>query len=107
MREIRKLVRYKAWANELLFAAVAKMPEPARLAPQPIVFGNLLRTLNHVLAMDHVWRSHLTGVPHGLTTRNPESCPPFAQIAATQHDMDRWYSDYADALSEGDSTQMV
>jgi uncharacterized damage-inducible protein DinB len=107
MREIRKLVRYKAWANELLFAAVAKMPEPALLAPQPIVFGNLLRTLNHVLAMDHVWRSHLSGVPHGLGTRNPEFCPPFAEIVAMQNDMDRWYRDYADALSEADSTQIV
>jgi uncharacterized damage-inducible protein DinB len=107
MREVRKLVRYKAWANELLFAAIAKMPEDTLVAPQPIVFGNLLRTLNHVLAMDHVWRSHLLGTPHGLMTRNPDFCPAFAKIADAQSQMDRWYIEYADALPDDASVQTV
>jgi len=98
MQAIGKLVRYKHWANELLFAAVAELPEEALLAPQPIVFGNLLRTLNHVLAMDHVWQCHLLGEPHGLSTRNPDYCSPFAEIAAAQGRMDSWYIEYADAL---------
>src|SRR5262249_44930911 len=95
-----KLVRYKSWANELLFDAVAKMSPEALVAPQPIVFGNLVRTLNHVLTMDYVWQSHLRGQPHSLSTRNPDSCPPLADIARAQVEMDRWYVDYADALSE-------
>ena len=99
MNSLQKLVRYKAWANDLLFDAVAKMPEAALVAPHPIVFGNLVRTLNHVLAMDHVWQSHLCGRPHGLSTRNPEFCPPFVEIAQAQKEMDRWYIDYTDALS--------
>ena len=80
MNGLQKLVRYKAWANDLLFDAIAAMPDAALVAPQPIVFGNLARTLNHVLAMDFVWQSHLLGRPHGLTTRNPEHCPALAQI---------------------------
>ena len=107
MHPLRKLVRYKAWANELLFAAAAKMSESELAAPQPIVFGNLLRTLNHVLAMDHVWRSHLLGRPHGLTSRNPESCPPFGEIAAAQVDMDRWYIGYVDGLADSAHDEVV
>jgi uncharacterized damage-inducible protein DinB len=61
MSDIRTLLRYKAWANELIFADVAKLPEPVLVEPQPIIFGNLLRTLNHVHAMDYVWQSHLQG----------------------------------------------
>ena len=55
------LMRYKAWANELTFAAAAKLPEAELTAPRKIIFGNLLRTLNHVYAMDEVWRAHLEG----------------------------------------------
>ena len=59
------LMRYKAWANELVFAAAAKLPETELTAPRKIVFGNLLRTLNHVYAMDQVWRAHLERREHG------------------------------------------
>jgi uncharacterized damage-inducible protein DinB len=107
MPALQKLARYKAWANELLYAALAKIPETELAAPQPIVFGSLLRTLNHVLAMDHVWQSHLLGRPHGLTSRNPDSCPPFGEIAAAQRDMDRWYIDYVDALADTAQNDMV
>ena len=89
MNALQKLTRYKAWANELIFDAVAKLPEAALVAPQQIVFGNLLRTLNHVLAMDFVWQSHLRGEAHGLATRNPEFCPTLAEVAQAQVVMDR------------------
>lgn len=90
-------MRYKAWANELLFAAAAKLPEAELSAPRKIVFGSLLRTLNHVYAMDEVWRAHLEGRPHGYTTRNPEACPPLPQLGAAQAAMDEWYVRYADS----------
>src|SRR5690348_423916 len=66
------LARYKAWANERLFATLAGISETDLAAPSPIFAGSILRTLNHVYLMDVVWKSHLLGVPHGLTTRNPE-----------------------------------
>lgn len=107
MDNLQKLVRYKAWANELLFDAVSKMPDAALVAPHPIVFGNLARTLNHVLAMDHVWQSHLCGRAHGLSTRNPDFCPPFAEIAQAQREMDGWYIDYADGLDDTARAEVV
>jgi uncharacterized damage-inducible protein DinB len=107
MQALGKLVRYKAWANEILFAEVAKMPEATLIAPQPIVFGNLLRTLNHVFAMDYVWQCHLQGRPHGLTSRNPDHCPPFAEIRKAQHEMDEWYIAYADVLGAATCGEIV
>jgi uncharacterized damage-inducible protein DinB len=100
MNHLGRLTRYKEWANGLLFAAAAKLPQSALIAPQNIVFGNLLRTLHHVLAMDFVWQCHLTGKPHGLTTRNPDHCPSFDEIRAMQQAMDRWFIDYSDALTD-------
>jgi uncharacterized damage-inducible protein DinB len=107
MSELGKLIRYKACANDLLFEAVATMPEAALVAPQPIVFGSLARTLNHLLAMDHVWQSHLRGAPHDLKTRNPDSCPAFAQIAQAQKEMDRWYIEYVEALTPAGRDEIV
>ena len=102
MDTLGTLMRYKAWANELVFAAAAKLPEAELTAPRKIVFGNLVRTLNHVHAMDEVWRAHLEGRPHGFTTRNPEVCPALPELREMQKAMDGWFVRYADALSQED-----
>ena len=106
-RHLQRLVRYSVWANEQLFGALARLPEAELLADREIVFGNILRTLHHVLAMDHVWRCHLTGVPHGLATRNPPDCPPFAALRDAQAEMDRWYLAYVDALDASRLDEVV
>jgi uncharacterized damage-inducible protein DinB len=107
MEYLDMLMRYKAWANELVFAAVATMPEDELTAPRKIVFGNLLRTLNHVHAMDEVWRAHLEGRPHGYATRNPEACPPLAKLREAQRLMDAWWVDYANSLPEAKQDEVV
>jgi uncharacterized damage-inducible protein DinB len=99
MSYLQTLMRYKAWADELVFAAAAKLPEAELTAPRKIVFGSLLRTLNHVYAMDEVWRAHLEGRPHGYSTRNPEACPSLSELREVQKAMDDWYVGYAHALS--------
>jgi uncharacterized damage-inducible protein DinB len=47
---LRTLMRYKAWVNELVFAAAAKLREGELTAPRKIIFGSLLRTLNPAVA---------------------------------------------------------
>ena len=107
MKTLRMLMRYKAWADRLLFQSLARLSAEQLAQPQPIVFGSLLRTLNHVHAMDEVWRAHLTGRPHGFTTRNPQNCPGFAELQVAQADMDAWYVGYADDLEEALCDQEV
>jgi uncharacterized damage-inducible protein DinB len=101
------LARYSAWANEVLYQAMAQLPEPELVKKQKIVFGSMLRTLNHVYAMDLVWQAHLQGRPHGFVSRNPGICPPFAELRAAQSALDAWYVDYADALSDAAAAQIV
>jgi uncharacterized damage-inducible protein DinB len=107
MTYLRTLMRYKAWANELVFAAAAKLPEAELTAPRQIVFGNMLRTLNHVRAMDEVWCAHLEGRPHGYTTRNPDACPSLAELREAQKAMDAWWVGYADSLPEAKHDEVV
>ena len=96
----RMLTRYRAWANAELFAALAKLSEDELTKEQPIVFGSILRTLNHVYSMDLVWQAHLKGLAHGLTTRNPPLAPPFADLRAAQVAMDEWFVRYAEESSD-------
>jgi uncharacterized damage-inducible protein DinB len=96
--DLRMLTRYRAWADQLLYQALAGVSEQDLMRSQPIIFGNLLRTLNHVNAMDQVWKAHLEGVPHGFTSRNPEDCPDFATLRASQTQIDDWYVRFAETL---------
>jgi len=100
------LTRYRAWADRLLYETLADVPEQELVRSQPIIFGNLLRTLNHVNAMDQVWRAHLQGVPHGFTSRNPEDCPDFRTLRERQAQLNDWYIRFAGTLDQaaGDET---
>jgi uncharacterized damage-inducible protein DinB len=100
------LTRYTAWANDVLYQALAELPGPELVKKQKIVFGSILRTLNHVHAMDLVWQAHLEDRPHGFVSRNPGLCPPFAELRAAQSALDAWYVGYADALGEA-AAEMV
>ena len=100
MNPVQTLTRYKAWAGAVFLPVIAALPEPDLVAPRPIYFGNLIRTLNHSYAMDRVWQCHLLGRPHGLTTRNPPDHPPIQELMALQQQIDTWYVGYADSLPD-------
>lgn len=104
---LRMLTRYRAWADHLLYQSLANIPESALTAAQPIVFGNLLRTLNHVYCMDQVWKAHLEGAPHSFTSRNPEACPAFDVLRPAQASMNDWYVRYAETLDERACDEML
>jgi uncharacterized damage-inducible protein DinB len=99
MQRLEMLARYKAWADERLHATLAGVSEPDLAAPSPIFAGSILRTLNHVHLMDVVWKSHLLGVPHDLTARNPEATPPLSELRDAQREIDAWYIDYAATMT--------
>lgn len=100
LHHLQMLTRYRRWADRLLYQSLAAVPEQALSAPQPIIFGSLLRTLHHTYCMDLVWKAHLEGVPHGLTSRNPDHCLAFEALHSAQADMDEWYVRYAASLDE-------
>jgi uncharacterized damage-inducible protein DinB len=104
---LQMLTRYKAWANDLLFQTLSEHPESELIAKRQIVFGNILRTLNHVYVMDVVWKAHLESRPHEFSTRNPETSPPFSELRDAQRDIDAWYIRYAQNLDESAREEVV
>ena len=107
MNHVQMLTRYKAWADDLFLSVVSAVPVSQLKAPFPIIFGSLIRTLNHSYAMDYVWQSHLLGKPHGLTTRNPDHCPEMDQLATSQRKIDSWYVDYANSITDQKLSELV
>ena len=63
------LTRYTAWANELIFAATAKLPPGAAEKPRPGLFKNMQHMLNHNYVIDDIFKCHLEGKPHAYTAR--------------------------------------
>jgi uncharacterized damage-inducible protein DinB len=107
MNDVQLLTRYKAWADEVFLSAVMSVPANELMAPRPIYFGSLIRTLHHSYAMDFVWQSHLLGRPHSLTSRNPEHCPSLEALSAAQRRIDDWYVEYAQSISDDALREIV
>ena len=98
--DARTLTRYNAWANELLFAAVAALPEGEAVKPRRSVFRNMVHTLNHNYVIDRIFQAHLEGRGHGYSARNTPDHPPLAELWRAQQDLDRWYIDWSDRIAD-------
>ena len=107
LRNIRLLTRYSAWANSLLYLAIGELPEDELTKPRQIVFGNLIRTLNHVYTIDLVFQAHLEGREHGFKTRTPDVRVSFSELRMAQATLNSWYIRYAEDMSDRLGEEMV
>jgi uncharacterized damage-inducible protein DinB len=107
LRNIRLLTRYSSWANSLLYLAIGELPEDELTKPRQIVFGNLIRTLNHVYTIDLVFQAHLEGREHGFKTRTPDVRLSFSELRMAQATLDSWYIRYAEEMSDRLGEEMV
>ena len=98
--DARTLTRYNAWANELIFAAVAALPEGEAVKPRRSVFRNMVHTLNHNFVIDRIFQAHLEGRSHGYSARNTPDHPPLAELWRAQQELDRWYIDWSDRIAD-------
>jgi uncharacterized damage-inducible protein DinB len=101
------LTRYNAWANELLFAAVAALPEGEAVKPRRSVFRNMVHTLNHNFVIDRIFQAHLEGRSHGYGARNTPDHPPLAELWRAQQELDQWYVAVYDGMDDTRLNQTV
>ncbi len=96
----RMLTRYNAWANKLMFAAVAKLPQGEATKPRTTLFKNIVHTLNHNYVIDMIFKGHLEGRDHGFTARNTPEHPPLDELARAQQALDEWYIAWSERMTE-------
>ena len=106
-RTARTLTRYNAWANEMIFDAVAKLPPGAAEVPRPGLFKNMLHMLNHNYVIDDIFLHHLEGRAHTYTARNTPDYPPLDALRAKQRALDAWYIAWSDAITPAQLEEVV
>ena len=99
-RTARMLARYNAWANRLIFDAVASLPSGEATKERKSLFRNMVHTLNHNYVIDRIWQAHLEGREHGYAARNTPDHPPLAELWRAQQEIDAWYVGWSDAMSD-------
>lgn len=99
VRHARMLTRYNHWANQVMYDAVAALPEGEAVKERKSLFRNMVHTLNHNYVIGIIWQAHLERRDHGMTARNTPDHPPLAALWEKQQSIDGWYVRWSDALT--------
>lgn len=97
------LFRYKAWANDELFAALAEVDAEK----YPAESHNAIRILNHVYVVDCIYKAHLAGSAHGHTATNTKETPALHALAAAVKELDAWFLAYVNKLPSASLQEQV
>ena len=104
---VRMFARYNAWADKVMFDAVAQLPPGEDVKPRTSLFKNIVHTLNHNYVIDQIWRGHLEGRDHGYTARNTPDTPPLAELWAQQHAAHQWYMAWSDRMTDASINERI
>ena len=97
-----EFARYNAWANGLLYDAVAAMPDEAYRADEGLFFRSVHGTLNHVIVADLIWMARFAEAQHAPLALSDILYERFDELRAAREAMDRRIVDWFDRLDEED-----
>jgi uncharacterized damage-inducible protein DinB len=101
------LLRYKRWADKLIFEAVQALPAEELTRERPTLFKTLLNTLNHIYVVDLVWRAHLEGSSHGISRLSMVLHTKLEDLWKAQRLLDDWYVALGDGLTREAAAEIV
>lgn len=90
----RTLIHQKRWATNGLNAVIAENVERVPADEQVLI----RRLLDHIQAVDEIFRHNLEARPHGYASPRSPELPSFDSLAKSARTTADWYVDYADAL---------
>lgn len=96
------LLAYKSAADrELLEFASQWGPAPEEPLRQ------VLRHLDHVSAVDRIFKCHLAGIAHGLAATLIEEQPVLARLRERIREVDAWFEEYARHVSSPELSRPI
>jgi uncharacterized damage-inducible protein DinB len=98
---LQHLFRYKAWANDALLTALAKLG-----ADSPIT-GLAIKALSHSYVVDRIFAAHLRRTAHPYTSANLSELPTLEGLSADIRKSDRDYIDYVSTLDRGPLAERI
>jgi uncharacterized damage-inducible protein DinB len=94
----QRLFQYKAWANDELLTALA------RLEGDSTVTGLAIKALSHSYVVDRIFAAHLRRRTHPYVSANISPLPTLEHLSADIRNSDREYLDF---VAELDRDQLV
>src|SRR6188474_2674590 len=89
---LQHLFRYKAWANDELLTALA------RLGGESSVTGLAIKALSHSFVVDRIFAAHMRRKAHAYASANLSELPTLEDLSADIRKSDREYIDYVATL---------
>ena len=99
---LKTLFGHKAWANQELFAVLAKV---SREQVDPL--HTCIRTLNHIVVVDRLFRAVLAGEPRPFDATNTKATPSLDQLRGDIEATDNWYLNYVAGLAPSALTEAL
>jgi uncharacterized damage-inducible protein DinB len=107
LKTARMLTRYNAWADRVMFDAVAALPPEEPAKERTTLFKTMIGTLNHNLVVDLIWQAHLEGREHGFKARNAVVHAELGDLRRAQLTLDDWFVAWSDAQTAGTLDECV
>jgi uncharacterized damage-inducible protein DinB len=98
---LQRLFRYKAWANDELLTALARLGDAS-----PIT-GLAIKTLSHSYVVDRIFAAHMRREPHAYTSANLSEMPALEELSADIRTSDRAYIDYVSTLDRDQLAEAI
>ena len=98
---LQRLFQYKAWANDELLTALAKLGDASPATTLAIT------ALSHSLVVDRIFAAHLRRQDHGYTSANLSEMPTLKTLSADFRTSDRQYLDYVATLSREQLAEQI
>ncbi|MDR6859479.1 DinB family protein [Variovorax guangxiensis] len=87
------LFRYKAWANDQLLTALA------RLGDNSPITALAIKALSHTYVVDRIFAAHIRREAHAYTSANLSEIPTLEDLSADLRRSDQEYIDYVSTLN--------
>ena len=95
------LFQYKAWANDELLTALAKLDRDA------MVVKLAIKALSHTYVVDRIFAAHLRRNDHAYTSANLSDMPTLEDLSADIRTSDREYVDYVSTLDRDQLAEQI
>lgn len=98
---LQHLFRFKAWANDELLTALA------RLGSESPITGLAIKALSHSHVVDRIFVAHMRRQAHTYTSANLSEMPTLTDLSADIRRSDREYIDYVSALDRAQLAEQI
>ncbi len=95
------MFQYKAWANDELLTALAKLASASPITQLAI------KALSHTYVVDRIFAAHLRRKNHAYTSANLSEMPRLEDLSADIRASDREYLDYVSALDRNQLAERI